>query len=247
MASTDEATVASQVLRLARQVTARHDLQDVLAETFRSLRAVLPFGGGSIQLLDDEGYISMAACEPVVPPHVQAQRIPLGNSVAGRVILTERPVYLSDLQAADLPSSAGTVLAAGVRAYLGVPLLVDGRAIGLLQIDSEQPDAWTEEQRDVLMTVAPIVAAAIQNARAHARATAARLRAAAVEQRIGDIARIVATIRTCVEAHDTELLARQLGRLEKLVGEPPSDDEWRVLPAGRPHLTALPSQRLAVG
>ena len=40
---------------LVRNVTARQDLDDVLSETFRSLRAMIEFTGGSIQLLDDEG------------------------------------------------------------------------------------------------------------------------------------------------------------------------------------------------
>src|SRR5437764_14904845 len=99
----DDATTASLVLRLTRQVTARHDLDDVLAETLRCLRPIVDFGGGSIQLLDDEGWIRMAASDPVAPEHVMAQRIPLGTSVAGRVILTEQAIFISDLNVSQLP------------------------------------------------------------------------------------------------------------------------------------------------
>ncbi len=63
----DEGTRAALLLRLARHVTARHDLDDVLAEVFTCLRPLVEFGGGSIQLLDDEGWIQMAACDPVAP------------------------------------------------------------------------------------------------------------------------------------------------------------------------------------
>src|SRR4051794_21881707 len=164
----DDATRAQLLLRLARQVTARHDLDDVLAEVFRCLRPVVEFGGGSIQLLDDEGWIQMAASDPAAPEHVMAQRVPLATSVAGRVVLTEAPVYLPDI-AADA-GAAGRRVSEGVRSYLGVPLLADGQAIGLLQVDSPDVDAWTDEEQGVFVTVAPIVAAAIQNARAHTRA-----------------------------------------------------------------------------
>src|SRR6476469_5426166 len=88
--SEQHATRFALVLKLARQVTARHDLDDVLAETFRCLRPLVDFGGGSIQLLDDDGWIQMAAADPVAPAHVLAQRVPLGTSIAGRIVLTEK-------------------------------------------------------------------------------------------------------------------------------------------------------------
>ena len=80
------------MFNLVRQVTARQDLDDVLAETFHCLRAMIDFNGGSIQLLDDEGWIQMAASDPAAPEHVMNARVPLGTSVAGRVILTEQAV-----------------------------------------------------------------------------------------------------------------------------------------------------------
>src|SRR3954449_4511556 len=136
--------VDSLLLRLARQVTARQDLDDVLAEALRCLRPLLSFGGGSIQLLDDEGWIQMAASDPVAPEHVMTQRVPLGSSIAGRVILTEQAVYLPDLNLSKMPGPAKRV-STGVRSYFGVPLVADGRAIGVLQIDASAADAWKQD------------------------------------------------------------------------------------------------------
>src|SRR3954471_1600039 len=129
MPAYDDANRANLLLRLARQVTGRHDLDDVLAEVFRCLRPLVDFGGGSIQLLDDDGWIQMAASDPIAPQHVMAQRIPLGTSVAGRVILTEQPVYLPDLHVAQLPGQTTKRVSTGVRSYFAVPLVADGRAI----------------------------------------------------------------------------------------------------------------------
>src|SRR5438128_9420865 len=134
MPAYDDANRANLLLRLARQVTARHGLDDVLAEVFRCLRPLVEFGGGSIQLLDDEGWIQMAASDPAAPEHVMAQRVPLATSVAGRVVLTEAPVYLPDIT--DGREDSGRRVSDGVRSYLGVPLVADGAAIGLLQGDS---------------------------------------------------------------------------------------------------------------
>jgi len=230
----DDATTASLVLRLTRQVTARHDLEDVLAETFRCLRPLVDFGGGSIQLLDDEGYVRMAAADPLPPAHVFAQKVPLGSSVAGRVILTEQPVYLPDLEAVDDRGKNRRAVADGVRAYFAAPLVADGHAVGLLQFDAAEPHAWTEADRQVFLLVAPIVASAIQNARSHARAAAARARAGVIERRLHEARALAAHARTCLDAADVDEAQRQLARLALLLGENPE---------GRRELHELPQQR----
>jgi GAF domain-containing protein len=226
------------VLRLARQITARHDLDDVLAETLRGLRPLVPFGGGSIQLLDDEGWIQMAAADPAAPPHVLAQRVPLGTSVAGRIVLTEQPVYLRDLQSEGSPAKGRKAVAAGVRSYFGVPLLADGSAIGVLQVDSPQPDAWSEDQRDLFLAVAPIVASSIQNARAHARAESARVHAAALGRRMQEARQLLTALRTARAHDDTAELDRLMGRLEAVLGA------VLEVQRGKPR---LPNQRIVVG
>jgi len=227
------------VLALTRQVTSRHDLDDVLSATLRCLRPLVQFGGGSIQLLDEEGWIQMAAADPVAPPQVMAQRVPLGTSVAGRIVLTEKPVYLQDLQADEgRPSGGRRPVASGVRSYFGIPLLADGAAIGVLQVDSPDPDAWTEEERELFLAVAPIVASAIQNARAHSRAEAARAAASAAARRLQEARQLVISIQAAREAGDEDLADRLLATLGAVVGV--VTDVQRIA-------TRLPQQRLAVG
>lgn len=218
----DDTTRTGLLFRLARHVTARHDLDDVLAEVFRCLRPLVEFGGGSIQLLDDEGWIQMAAADPAAPEHVMAQRVPLATSVAGRVILTESPIYLADI-AADHGKAGGRRVSDGVRSYFGVPLVADGRAIGLLQVDSPEPDAWSDDEREVFLTVAPIVAAAIQNARAHGRAGLARLRAEAAETRLAQARMLCGTARALSLAGDAAALDQCLARLEAVLAGVPQD------------------------
>lgn len=231
----DDAALLPLVLTLARRITARHDLDDVLAETFRCLRPMVTFGGGSIQLVDDEGWIRMAAADPAAPDHVMAHRVPLGGSVAGRVILTEHPMYIPDLESEDRPRSRNAV-SSGVRSYFAVPLIADGQAIGVLQVDSATPSAWTDGQRLIFVSVAPVVAAAIQNARAHARAASARIQARSADRKLAEARALATTIRACLDADDVDALDRQLQRLEDLLGEVADVRRLR-----------FPEPRLAVG
>src|SRR5438309_6994267 len=226
------------VLALTRQVTSRHDLDDVLSATLRCLRPLVQFGGGSIQLLDEEGWIQMAAADPVAPPHVMAQRVPLGTSVAGRIVLTEKPVYLPDLHLDEQPSGGRRAITVGGRSYFGMPLLADGAAIGVLQVDSPEPNAWTEEERELFLAVAPIVASSIQNARAYARAESARAAASAAARRLQEARQLVIGVQAAREAGDEELADRLMMTLATVVGV--VTDVQRIA-------TRMPLQRLAVG
>jgi GAF domain-containing protein len=234
VSSVDRAQRHAALVALSRQVTARRDLDDVLGEVFRSLRPLVEFGGGSIQLVDDDGWIRMAAADPVAPERVMSERIPLGGSVAGRVILTEQPVYLPDI--APLPDSGTRRVAPDVRSYLAVPLVADGRALGLLQVDSPEPDTWSDSDRELFIAVAPVVAAAIHAARFHAQATAARGRADALEACLDEARAVLNLVRVCLDAGDDEALSRHLARLDGLIGR---GDE-------RPHPVRVPTPRAAV-
>jgi GAF domain-containing protein len=207
------------LLRLAREITARRDLDDVLTETLRELRTVLDFGGGSIQLVDDEGWITVAAADPPVAEDVLATRVPIGNSVAGRIVLTEQAIYVPDVRS-DARSGLPPLpqRAAEIRSYLAVPLIADGRAIGLLWFDSAAPDAFSASEQTFLLAAAMTVAAAIQNARSQAAAHAARVRADGLERRLDQIRDLLAAARVTSSRSDQQL-STLLTALEGQLGE----------------------------
>jgi signal transduction histidine kinase len=78
-----------------------------------------------------------------------------------------------------------------VIAWFGAPLVTEGRVIGVLQIDSPVADAWSEEDRLLLLSFTPIVAAAVQNARLYAREQAAVQRLQDLDQRHRDFVAMV--------------------------------------------------------
>lgn len=217
MGGIEGAARSELLLKLARQVTSRHDLEDVLGEVFKCLRTLVTFGGGSIQLLDDDGWIGMAAADPVPNPLVMAQRIPLGSSVAGRVILTEAPMYLPDVADYLGHKDQGARTSNDVCSYFGVPLIADGRAVGVLQIDSPTLDAWTLDERAVVLSAALSVSAAIQNARANARVTEANSAADDVEQRLAAVRSLVDAARGSLHNGDRAELERQLTRIDAML------------------------------
>lgn len=207
------------LLRMAREITARRDLDDVLAQATLGLRNMVSFSGATIQLVDDDGWITVAACDPPAPEEVMERRIPLGNSIAGRVILTEQAIYVPDA-AVDartlvLPTTESS---RSIRSYLAVPLLADGRAIGMLRIDDVRPSAFTESDQLLVGAAATLIAAAIQNARADARVVASRARHELLASRQNEIRAIIDDIRNGGATEVTKLRLL-LEHLDEVLGE----------------------------
>jgi signal transduction histidine kinase len=192
----DSRTTATRyrlILDLAREVTAQRDLAAVLDATFAALRQLLDFGGGSIALVDDDGWISFAATDPPATPEAMTARIRVGEGVSGRIAQTGEPVYIADITTHPdvTPERRARSVSAGVVAYFGVPLITEGHPIGVLQIDSPVPDPWSDDDRVLLLSFTPIVAAAVQNARLYSREQAALRRLQELDQRQRDFVAMV--------------------------------------------------------
>jgi diguanylate cyclase (GGDEF)-like protein/PAS domain S-box-containing protein len=162
----DEARRYRLLLDCARDVSACLDLDSVLERSFLALRKVVDFDGGSIQLVEGD-MVRLAAADPPAPPEALAATIPVGKGVAGTIAATGEPRYLPDITiVASVQANAGSnAVSGGVRSYYGVPLLAEGRVIGVLQVDSTRVDAFDEQDRLLVLSFASVVASAVQTAR----------------------------------------------------------------------------------
>ena len=95
----------------------------------------------------------------------QGVRIPLGRGFAGRIAAERRPISIPDVDHADILNPI--LREKGIHSLLGVPLLVQGRVIGVLHVGSLTTREFTEDDRDLLQLAADRAALAIEQARAY--------------------------------------------------------------------------------
>ncbi|MFC2095446.1 GAF domain-containing protein [Candidatus Bipolaricaulota bacterium] len=92
--------------------------------------------------------------------------LPLGG-FSGVVIREERALYVADVSAASASIPAPIIV--GQRellgSWLGVPLRVRSQIIGVIGIESKSVNAYSEEDEQLLITVADQLAVAIENVR----------------------------------------------------------------------------------
>ncbi len=153
------------LMRLANALNATLDLQTIMQQTAELVRAVLDFRIFAILLLNDRTNDLRMRYQIGHTPETERRRFRIGEGIIGEAASRKEPVLVNDVRTAKNYVSANDA----VRSELAVPLIVKGRVIGVIDIESEEVGYFQEEQLRLLELTASRVAVAIENARLYTR------------------------------------------------------------------------------
>jgi len=88
-------------------------------------------------------------------------RVPLGSGITGWAAAHRRPLRVDD----TTTDSRYIQASSNTRSELAVPLIYRNEVLGVLNVESEQPGAYTENDEEMLGTLGGSLAAVIANAR----------------------------------------------------------------------------------
>jgi len=102
--------------------------------------------------------LELFATEGLRPEAVHRTRLRVGEGLVGVIAATERPLALADAQShpnfAYRPETGEEIF----HSLMGVPILRGGRVLGVLVVQNRTPRHYTEDEIEVLQTIAMIVA-----------------------------------------------------------------------------------------
>jgi PAS domain S-box-containing protein len=149
-------------------VAAALQREEAVERVLEQLAHVMPYDTASVQLLR-AGYLEVVGGRGWPDPEcVVGLRFPVpGDNPNTIVIQQRRPYILGDAPAA-YATFGGT--SSRVRSWLGAPLIIHDRVIGMLAVDSTQPDYFTSDHARLSTAFAGQVAIAIENSRLYAEA-----------------------------------------------------------------------------
>ena len=162
-------------------------LDELLAELVARLRRALAADNAAVLLLDsDRAALTIRAVDGLRNAGAAGMRIPLESPISGRVLREAQPLIITDLVSVEAPAWHQLVAKVGFRpvAAMGVPLIVEGKAIGVVSVSSVTERSFTEDDLDLLRMVADRVAPAIERSRLAETLHAARARLEAVSRRL---------------------------------------------------------------
>jgi PAS domain S-box-containing protein len=166
------AEAASEELRQLQSITdialVHPTLDALLPALLDRIRTVMAVDNVAILLASEEGadgqeLVLRAARGPEASVGDQV-RVPIGRGVAGRIAATRDPLIIDDLATVEV---VPPYLRERFSSLVGVPLVTDGRLIGVLHAASASPRHFTEDDVRLLQLVAERIAYALDHARLH--------------------------------------------------------------------------------
>ena len=154
---------------------------------------------GSIMLLDDDGQTLVLVASSGLPAEVPVgHRVPVGESVAGRVLATGHALRLGEVDAEEFVNFVPK--ARTIESSLVVPLRVQGRSLGVLSLAISAGSAFHDDDLRVAQMFADQAAGLIYRARLHEQA----------EQRSSDLMALVESSRGLLGTLELDDLLQQV-------------------------------------
>ncbi len=156
------AEVLATLAEIGEEVNASLDLDEVLARTAALIKKHIDYEIFGV-LFFEEGSGALKHRFAIGYPRELADnlRIPLGQGITGTAAATGHSVRVSDVSKDSRYINAID----SVRSELAVPLMFQGKCIGVLDIQSNHLDYFTRDQQNILTMLASRLAVAIENAR----------------------------------------------------------------------------------
>lgn len=147
---------------ISQEINASLDLDEVLASAAAHIKRLIDYEIFAVLLPEENtNQLFFRFAIGHRPEVVEHWRIPMGDGIIGAAASTGQAIRVADVGKDSRYLNALD----GVRSELAVPLIVRGRVIGVLDIESDQVDYFTPDQQNILTLVASRIGTAIENAR----------------------------------------------------------------------------------
>jgi sigma-B regulation protein RsbU (phosphoserine phosphatase) len=156
------AEVLATLTEIGEEVNASLDMDEVLTHTAALIKRHIDYELFGVLMMDESGAYLVHRFAIGYPPGLADNlRVPLGQGITGTSAATGRPVRVGDVTQDSRYINA----IESVRSELAVPLMLRGKCVGVLDIQSQQPNYFTKDQQNILTLLASRLAVAIENAR----------------------------------------------------------------------------------
>src|SRR5256884_1706267 len=154
--------VLATLAEIGEDVNASLDLDEVLARTAALIKRHIDYEIFGVLMIEGDGtYLRRGFAMGYPRELADNLRVPLGQGITGTAAATGHSVRVS-----DTAKDARYINAIdSVRSELAVPLMLRGKCVGVLDIQSRHLDYFTRDQQNILTLLASRLAVAIEKAR----------------------------------------------------------------------------------
>jgi signal transduction histidine kinase len=155
---------------VAQSVISSLNLQEILQRVTRDACRLMDTKVCSLMLLNPtREFLELRACHGAGAEYLQKPPLPVDDSATGFVIRRRKPLRVYNVQEHDEYRHTEMAQKEGLVSLLSVPLVVGDIAIGALNVYTEEPYRYSNQDVRTLSALASLAAVAIENARLHER------------------------------------------------------------------------------
>lgn len=202
-AAHEQADRLALINRVARQTTQTLALNKVLDTAVQSIRATFGYQDVGILLLEDNGLVLRAAAGHIFETLCGQFRIAVGQGLTGWAAANRQTVIVGDTQL----DRRYFAVDANTRSEIVVPLIASGQLVGVLNVESNKPYAFKDDDVLGLETMADQLAGAIINAQLY---TEAQQRAEELRQQKAELELLYRSANALAATLDSTALLNQL-------------------------------------
>jgi diguanylate cyclase (GGDEF)-like protein len=165
--ATKEAADRRAILHQASQaiVAASLDPEAIYFAIHNAAAQLMPSEAFVIALMNETENVIEAVYLMDRAGRTPAITLPAGSGLSGHIISTGKPLYIEDIEEFDQVESIRFGDRQDVRSILAVPMILRGKVIGMLSVQSYQARAYTPEDMYLLEMLSAHAAIAIDNTR----------------------------------------------------------------------------------
>ena len=159
----DQARTLSLLHEISRELTSILDREKLLRTVAELIKRLIDFQVFSVLLWDEESQeLQHAFTQRYDERFVQKGGFRLGQGVTGTVAALRQPMRVPNVHLNPHYASCGHGVE--VRSELAVPLVFKDRLVGVLDVESVEYNAFTEQHEQMLATLGSYIAVALENA-----------------------------------------------------------------------------------
>ncbi len=146
---------------LSQEFSSILDLDELLGKIALTMHTLVAYDAFSILLVDPELKVLRHRFSQRYDQRVNLDNIPLGKGITGAAAESREIVRVAD----TLADPRYIASHPEIRSEIAVPLIVQDRVVGVMNLESERMGYFTEDHARLLAVLAPQVASSVENAR----------------------------------------------------------------------------------
>jgi diguanylate cyclase (GGDEF)-like protein/PAS domain S-box-containing protein len=158
--------------RVMQALSSTLDISKVLDTILREIQQVVPYDSASVWLSKDDS-IEVIAIRGIPDPETlvgKSLTLLSDDTPHAQVMRTSTPLIVGDAYSTYTSFQTGDQTRYEVRGWMGVPMIIGDRVIGMLAFNKKESDYYSQEQSQFALAFAAQAAIAIENARLYSDA-----------------------------------------------------------------------------